>query len=89
MADLTAKKLNQASRLVAQIDTFMAALYDAKQIVDEMASAGLDYVDADFEATALAHLTAANMASARTNVAALVAGIEAAFQDDVFNAVRP
>jgi hypothetical protein len=89
MADLLAKKLNNASRLVDAVDRMMRGLYDAAQADAEIASAGLTYDDADFTGTSLAHLTATDLSTARTNVAAIKAALEAAFQDDVLNKVRP
>lgn len=69
--DQTAVRRNWASRYVNQMEAFMTAYEKLIDLENQAAQAGYVFVDADFAGTALAHLDAATVASARTVMTAL------------------
>ena len=88
--DQTHKRQTLARDIMNAIDQMMAALYAARDAVNEATSAGLTFVDADFSSTQdMTHITASNLGTAMSNVNSLLSTMETASQDDVFNLVRP
>ncbi len=88
--DQTLKRQAIAREIIGSVDAMMAALYSARDKVNEAASGGLTFADGDFSSSAdMTHVTAANLTTANSNVLTLVTTLEAGFIDDVFNVIRP
>ena len=88
--DQTIKRQGIAREIMNNVDQMMSALYAARDAVNEASSSGLTFVDEDFSSsTDMKHITAANLATAQSNVLALVTTLEGSSQDDVFNLIRP
>lgn len=88
--DQTNKRQALARELMGFIDMMMTGLYGARNIVDEITSTGVTFVATDFEnSTDMKHITTANLATAQSNVPAVLSEWVTENLDDVFNLIRP
>lgn len=94
MADLTLKARNLALDMIAAADQLMSAFEKFEAINSEKEGSGIDWDDDDLEAmiaadSQLKHVDKDKLNGAHSNSASIYAAMKAAFQDDVFQALRP
>lgn len=88
--DTTERRRDLARDVISLTDSLMSSLYALAQRTEEAQSAGLTFVDADFEGQeGLTHVNAAMITNVLANAPLLIDHLQANFIDDVFNGARP
>jgi hypothetical protein len=87
--DTTEKRRDAARDLITQADLLMRSVYALRELAETIQSAGLTFVDDDFEnQPGLEHVDANALTNVISNGVSLHAHLKDNFIADVFNVVR-